>query len=94
MQIPARLLLTRRFAPFFAALLTGAYNDNVLRNALVVLVTYQVARYAGLDSGALVAAAAGVFILPFFLFSATGGALADRYPRHRLVRAVKLARCC
>ena len=91
MQIPARLLLTRRFAPFFAVLLTGAYNDNVLRNALVVLVTYQVARYAGLDSGALVAAAAGIFILPFFLFSATGGALADRYPRHRLVRAVKLA---
>ena len=91
MQIPARLLLTRRFAPFFAVLLTGAYNDNVLRNALAVLVTYQIASYAGLDSGALVAAAAGVFILPFFLFSATGGALADRYPRHRLVRAVKLA---
>ena len=91
MKIPARLLLTRRFAPFFAALLTGAYNDNVLRNALAVLVTYQIASYAGLDSGALVAAAAGVFILPFFLFSATGGALADRYPRHRLVRAVKLA---
>ena len=91
MKIPARLLLTRRFAPFFAVLLTGAYNDNVLRNALVVMVTYQVVRYAGLDSGALVAAAAGIFILPFFLFSATGGALADRYPRHRLVRAVKLA---
>jgi 1-acyl-sn-glycerol-3-phosphate acyltransferase len=93
-----KLLAERRFAPFFWTQFLGAFNDNVLRNALVILVTYQAARYAGagsplagMPSGVLVNLAAGLFILPFFLFSATAGQLADRMDKALLVRAIKAA---
>lgn len=88
-----RLLLTRRLGPFFFTQLTGAYNDNVFRNALVVLITYRITELAGFGSEELVAASAGVFLLPFLLFSALGGKLADHFPRHRLIRHIKLAEC-
>ena len=86
-----RVLLSKRFLPFFTVLLGGAYSDNFFRNALVFLVTFRITEVAGFNTGSLVAASAGIFILPFFLFSATGGILADRLPRHRLVHAIKLA---
>ncbi|MCY4611134.1 MAG: MFS transporter [Gammaproteobacteria bacterium] len=88
-----RLLLTRRLGPFFFTQLTGAYNDNVFRNALVVLITYRITELAGFGSEELVAASAGVFLLPFLLFSALGGKLADHFPRHRLIQHIKLAEC-
>ena len=88
-----RLLLTRRLGPFFFTQLTGAYNDNVFRNALVVLITYRITELAGFGSEELVAASAGVFLLPFLLFSALGGKLADHFPRHRLIQRIKLAEC-
>ena len=86
-----RLLLTRRLGPFFVTQLTGAYNDNVFRNALVFLITYRITELAGFGSEELVAASAGIFLLPFLLFSALGGKLADLFPRHRLIRHIKLA---
>ena len=93
-----RLLAERRFAPFFWTQFLGAFNDNVLRNALVILVTYQAARYAGAGSplagmptGVVVNLAAGLFILPFFLFSATAGQIADRMDKALLVRLIKAA---
>ncbi len=88
-----RLLLTRRLGPFFLTQLTGAYNDNVFRNALVVLITYRITELAGFGSEQLVAASAGIFLLPFLLFSALGGKLADHLPRHRLIQRIKLAEC-
>ena len=88
-----RLLLTRRLGPFFFTQLTGAYNDNVFRNALVVLITYKITDLGGFGSEELVAASAGVFMLPFLLFSALGGKLADHFPRHRLIQHIKLAEC-
>ena len=88
-----RLLLTRRLGPFFFTQLTGAYNDNVFRNALVVLITYRITELAGFGSEELVAASAGIFLLPFLLFSALGGKLADHFPRHLLIRYIKLAEC-
>jgi 1-acyl-sn-glycerol-3-phosphate acyltransferase len=91
-----RLLTERRFAPFFWTQFFGAFNDNLVKNALVVLVTYQTARFAGesslfrgMESGVLVNLAAGLFILPFVLISATAGQLADKYDRSRLIRALK-----
>jgi MFS family permease len=91
-----RLLTERRFAPFFWTQFFGAFNDNLVKNALVVLVTYQTARFAGesslfrgKESGVLVNLAAGLFILPFVLISATAGQLADKYDRSRLIRALK-----
>ena len=82
------LLGQRRFAPFFWVQFFGAGNDNVFKFAFTVLVTYQLqvawlpAQMAGLVIGAL-------FILPFLLFSATSGQLADKYPKERLIRFVK-----
>ena len=82
------LLGQRRFAPFFWVQFLGAGNDNVFKFAFTVLVTYQLqvawlpAQMAGLVIGAL-------FILPFLLFSATSGQLADKYPKERLIRFVK-----
>ena len=78
---------TKRFLPLFITQFLGALNDNLLKNALVVLVTY---RLAITGSGSLVTLAAGSFILPFFLFSATAGQLADKFPREKLTRIIKL----
>ena len=86
-----RLLGERRFGPFFATQLLGAFNDNVFKNALVILIAFQTAGLAGLAPEVTVNLAAGVFILPFFLFSATAGQLADKYDKARIMRLVKLA---
>ncbi|HEB96288.1 MAG TPA: MFS transporter [Sedimenticola thiotaurini] len=84
------LLASRRFLPLFIAQALGAFNDNVFKNALVILITYVLAERAGMDGRLMVTAAAGIFILPFFLFSATAGQLADRYDKAMLIRRVKL----
>ncbi|HET6604118.1 MAG TPA: MFS transporter [Xanthomonadaceae bacterium] len=84
------LLRTRRFLPFFVTQALGAFNDNVFKNALVILIAYQGLTLAGLSPTNLTIAAAGVFILPFFLFSATFGQLADKYEKSRLIRYTKL----
>jgi 1-acyl-sn-glycerol-3-phosphate acyltransferase len=82
------LLAQRRFGPFFWVQFLGAGNDNVFKFAFTVLVTYQIqlqwlpATLAGLVIGAL-------FILPFLLFSATAGQLADKYPKEVLIRVLK-----
>jgi acyl-[acyl-carrier-protein]-phospholipid O-acyltransferase / long-chain-fatty-acid--[acyl-carrier-protein] ligase len=83
------LLKTRRFLPLFITQFLGAFNDNVYKNALVILITYVVAEKAGLSPQIMVTAAAGIFILPFFLFSATAGQLADKYEKAFLIRIIK-----
>jgi 1-acyl-sn-glycerol-3-phosphate acyltransferase len=84
------LLKTRRFAPFFATQFLGAFNDNLFKNALVVLLTFQAAQWTTLAPELLANLAAAIFILPFFLFSATAGQLADKYDKARLARLVKV----
>jgi MFS family permease len=86
-----RLLGERRFGAFFATQLLGAFNDNVFKNALVILIAFQAAGLAGFAPEVTVNLAGGVFILPFFLFSATAGQLADKYDKARIMRLVKLA---
>ena len=83
------LLGQRRFAPFFATQFLGALNDNIFRNGLVILITFQGVVVAGMDHTQLANVAAGLFILPFFLFSATAGQLADKYEKSMLIRRVK-----
>ena len=83
------LLGQRRFAPFFATQFLGALNDNIFRNGLVILITFQGVIVAGMDHTQLANVAAGLFILPFFLFSATAGQLADKYEKSMLIRRVK-----
>lgn len=84
------LLRERRFLPFFGTQFLGAFNDNLFKNALVVLLTFQAASWTSLDPGILANLAAGIFILPFFIFSATAGQLADKYDKALLSRLVKL----
>ena len=88
------LLAQRRFAPFFVTQFLGALNDNILRNGLVILITFQGVRIAGMDAGKLANVAGALFILPFFLFSATAGQLADKYEKSRLMRGIKLLEIC
>jgi 1-acyl-sn-glycerol-3-phosphate acyltransferase len=83
------LLGQRRFAPFFATQFLGALNDNIFRNGLVILITFQGVLVAGMDHTQLANVAAGLFILPFFLFSATAGQLADKFEKSMLIRRVK-----
>ncbi|CCQ74991.1 MFS transporter [Magnetospira sp. QH-2] len=85
------LLGRRRFGPLFVTQFLGAFNDNMFKNALAVLITYRLAEAQGLDSKLWIPLAAGLFILPFFLFSATAGQLADRHDKARMIRWVKLA---
>src|SRR5512141_2073586 len=83
------LLRQRRFAPFFWTQFCGAANDNVFKVAFTSLVTYQATRFTGLESGTAAFLISAVFILPFVLFSATSGQLADKYDKARVMRLVK-----
>ena len=85
-----KLLGNRRFGPFFAVQALGAFNDNIFRNALATLIVFGIGLEAGLDVNGLVNLAALLFILPFFLFSAIFGQLADRFEKARMIRLVKL----
>jgi MFS family permease len=85
-----RLLGQRRFAPFFVTQFLGALNDNIFRNGLVILVTFQGVLVAGMNESELANVAGALFILPFFLFSATAGQLADKYEKSMLMRRIKL----
>src|SRR4030042_4846811 len=84
------LLQERRFAPFFWTQCLGAGNDNVYKNALIIFVAFHAATLTPLDPNALVNLAGAVFIAPFVLFSATGGQLADKLEKSRLIRWIKL----
>lgn len=84
------LLQQRRFAPFFLTQFLGAFNDNVFRNGLVILITFQGVLIAGMDAQLLANVAGALFILPFFLFSATAGQLADKYEKSFLIRCIKI----
>ena len=83
----AGLLATRRFWPLCVAQACGALNDNLVKNALVVLALAR----SGADGPVIVALSAGLFILPYALFSATAGQLADRHDKARLIRIMKIA---
>jgi acyl-[acyl-carrier-protein]-phospholipid O-acyltransferase / long-chain-fatty-acid--[acyl-carrier-protein] ligase len=84
------LLWQRRLLPLFITQFLGALNDNVFKNALVMLVTYRIAAENGPNSQVLVTMAAGLFILPFFLFSAIAGQLADSMEKSLLIRRIKM----
>jgi len=84
------LLGQRRFAPFFATQFLGALNDNIFRQGLIILVTFQGVLVAGMNHSQLANVAGALFILPFFLLSATAGQLADKYEKSMLMRRIKL----
>jgi hypothetical protein len=85
------LLKHNRFLPIFCTQFLGALNDNVFKNAIVILIAFTLADMIGVNGSILVIVAAGIFILPFFLFSATAGQLADKFEKSMLIRRIKIA---
>lgn len=88
-QSQFRLLKQKRFAPFFWTQFLGAANDNIFKFSFTLLVTFHAAEISSLPLSVLANAIAGLFILPFVLFSATSGQLADKFDKARIMRAVK-----
>lgn len=84
------LLKDRRFWPLFWTQFLGAFNDNVFKNALVILITIRAFTMGGVSSKQMVALCGGIFILPFFLFSATAGQMADKYSKSKLIFWIKV----
>ncbi|HEY7549635.1 MAG TPA: MFS transporter [Hyphomicrobiaceae bacterium] len=88
------LMSSRRFAPLFWCQLCSALNDNFLKNALVMLILFGLGgagSSAGANGPVLVTLAGIVFIAPFFILSALGGELADRFDKASMASAIKLA---
>ena len=84
------LVRTRRFLPIFVTQFLGAFNDNLFRTAMVMLVIYGI--YGDAEQEATFSAIAGaLFIAPFFLLSALSGQLADAHDKAKIVRIVKTA---
>ena len=84
------LLSQRRFAPFFWTQFLGAFNDNLFKTALLVALTYDALSWTTLSPGLLNNLIPGLFILPYVVFSATAGQIADKVEKGRLARFVKL----
>lgn len=85
------LLGQRRFLPYFVTQFFGAFNDNIFKNVLLLFVAFAGANVLPVSSNLFINLAAGLFILPFFLFSASAGVLADKYEKSAFIRKVKLA---
>lgn len=81
----------KKFYTLFIVQFLGAFNDNLFKNSLVLLITYKNVQLLGMDSSTLVAFSAGIFILPFFLFSSYAGVLADRYQKVQIAKLVKMS---
>ena len=84
------LLGTRRFLPMFLTQFFGALNDNVYKQALLLVITYGLIQQQALPISTLNNLAALLFILPYFIFSATAGQIADKFERSQLVRGIKI----
>ena len=82
------LLRQRRFLPFFLTQALGAFNDNVFRSALVILIAFKAAELSSAAINFWSNLAAALFILPFFLFSAIAGQWAEKFEKSRSIRRI------
>jgi len=89
-QSAGSLLCSRRFGPLFATQFLSAFNDNALRNALVLMIAYRADAAGQFSAQIMIPLAAGLFMLPFFLCSATAGQIADEEDKAWLIRLIKL----
>ena len=85
-----KLLVERRFLPFFITQFLGAFNDNVFKNALIIMIAFQGAQFTDINTHTLTNLSAGLFILPFFLLSATAGQLIDKTEKSLSMRRIKM----
>ena len=84
------LLGRKNFLPFFGTQFMGAFNDNIYKNSLMLMVAFAGASALPVNADTMVNLAAGLFILPFFLFSGSAGQLADKYEKSSIIRIIKL----
>ncbi|MDA0144749.1 MFS transporter [Vibrio sp. RW] len=84
------LLTQKRFLPYFITQFLGAFNDNIFKNVLLLFVAFASVDTLPISSNLFINLAAGLFILPFFLFSALAGVLADKYEKSWFIRKIKL----
>ena len=85
----AKLFRSRRFLPFFVTQFLGAFNDNIFKNTLMLLLAYSAAESLGMNINVVINIAAALFILPFFLFSAIAGQITDKSEKSGLIRKIK-----
>jgi len=81
----SNLLIEKRFMPFFLTQFLGAFNDNIYKNTLMIMLTYQALE----NSALLVNISALLFILPFFLFSSLAGQIGDKFEKSKLIKIIK-----
>lgn len=86
-----KLLFRKGFSSLFTTQLLSAFNDNLFKNAVVIWISATQAQLFGLSPEVMISLCSGVFVLPYFLLSATAGQLADRHEKPRLIRYIKLA---
>jgi len=84
------LFKKRFFSSYFVTQALGAMNDNIFRQAVIILISFKVASEINFSENIMTNMAAGLFILPFFLFSATAGQIAEKFEKSALIRKVKL----
>ncbi len=84
------IISERRFLPYFCTQFLGAFNDNIYRYAFAILITYFLAKN-NQDGAIIINSALVAFILPFFVFGAIAGQLADKYEKAFLIRRIKIA---
>lgn len=83
------MIYSRNFYPTFWTQFLGAFNDNVFKNALVILITYKSFSLGSIGPKEMVALCSALFILPFFLFSSLAGQLSDKFRKDRLIKIIK-----
>ena len=91
MQNQFHLLKSKKFLPLFITQFFGAFNDNVFKNAFLIWFTYDISQKLDMNAQIMVTIASGLFVLPFFLFSALAGQIADKFEKSKIVRIIKIA---
>ncbi len=91
MNTQASLLRQKRFLPYFLTQSLGAFNDNIYKNVFLILVAYSAPGAINLSTDIFINLAAGLFILPFLLFSAFAGVLTDKFEKSKYIQTVKIA---
>lgn len=81
---------SKRFLPLFITQFLGAFNDNLFRQAILILITFGLAEEVGMQAAVLNNLAVGFFILPYFIFSALAGQLADKYEKSGQIIWIKI----
>ena len=91
MQNQQHILRSAKFLPLFITQFFGAFNDNLFKNAFLIWFTFDIAKKLNMNAQIMVTIASGLFVVPFFLFSALAGQIADKFEKSQIIRIIKIA---